>query len=331
MKLSEKITALRRIQGWSQEEFAARMGVSRQAVSKWESDANLPDVDKIIEMSTLFGVSTDVLLKSELPLDAVELSHRTEQEPEVPKGPVIPAEDVTAYVAERYVAAPFIALATMLCVLSPVLLFVFGGLLGFEHTATYVVGIAGVLSLVGIAVGIFINFSMRASAFSFHDEEVVCYLDATTRDFVKQKQEIYRISHQQANTIGGVLCVLSPIALIISSILERDKWLMLSLALLLIFVSFALFLFVLAGVKWACTQHLLGEGDYAAKEETNSIEDRVSKFFWPPVIAIYLLWSFLGGKWGDTWIIWPIAAVIYFVITSCIEAFTAGKKPKDDE
>ena len=61
--LSDKIVALRRKFGWTQEELAEQLGVSRQSVSKWESGASLPDVDRVLEMSALFGVSTDYLLK----------------------------------------------------------------------------------------------------------------------------------------------------------------------------------------------------------------------------------------------------------------------------
>lgn len=70
MKLSEKIMILRKKQGWSQEELAERLDVSRQAVSKWESDQATPDVEKILRMSQIFGVSTDALLKDEVDIDS---------------------------------------------------------------------------------------------------------------------------------------------------------------------------------------------------------------------------------------------------------------------
>ena len=65
MSISEKITNLRKEKNLSQEAFAEALGVSRQSVSKWESGAALPDTDKIIAMSELFGVSTDYLLKDD--------------------------------------------------------------------------------------------------------------------------------------------------------------------------------------------------------------------------------------------------------------------------
>ena len=63
MILADKITDLRKKNGWSQEELADAIGVSRQAVSKWESEQTTPDLDKIVVMSDVFEVTTDYLLK----------------------------------------------------------------------------------------------------------------------------------------------------------------------------------------------------------------------------------------------------------------------------
>ena len=66
MILADKITALRKKAGWSQEELAEQLGVTRQSVSKWEGAQSVPDMDKVVQMSRLFGVTTDSLLKDEL-------------------------------------------------------------------------------------------------------------------------------------------------------------------------------------------------------------------------------------------------------------------------
>ena len=63
MTFSDKLIALRKKAGWSQEELAERLNVSRQSVSKWESAQSMPDIDKIVQLSSLFGVTTDYLLK----------------------------------------------------------------------------------------------------------------------------------------------------------------------------------------------------------------------------------------------------------------------------
>lgn len=63
MNMSDRIQYLRKQKGYSQEELADKVGVSRQAVSKWESEQSTPDLEKIIIMSELFEVTTDYILK----------------------------------------------------------------------------------------------------------------------------------------------------------------------------------------------------------------------------------------------------------------------------
>ena len=63
MTVGDRIQNLRKTKGMSQEELADKVGVSRQAVSKWESEQETPDLEKIVIMSELFEVTTDYLLK----------------------------------------------------------------------------------------------------------------------------------------------------------------------------------------------------------------------------------------------------------------------------
>ena len=65
MILADKIIELRKKNGWSQEELAERLNVTRQSVSKWESAQSTPDLDKILKLAEVFGVTTDYLLKNE--------------------------------------------------------------------------------------------------------------------------------------------------------------------------------------------------------------------------------------------------------------------------
>lgn len=69
MILADKIINLRKKSGMSQEDLAGKLNVSRHSVSKWESAQSIPDLDKIIQMSSIFGVSTDFLLKDEIELE----------------------------------------------------------------------------------------------------------------------------------------------------------------------------------------------------------------------------------------------------------------------
>ncbi len=65
MIFADKLITLRKKAGWSQEELAEKLGVTRQSVSKWEGAQSVPDIDKILQLARLFGVTTDYLLKEE--------------------------------------------------------------------------------------------------------------------------------------------------------------------------------------------------------------------------------------------------------------------------
>ena len=69
MKLSDKIIQLRKVNGWSQEDLAERLNVSRQAISRWEGATAQPDAANILQLSKLFGVTTDYLLNDEYESD----------------------------------------------------------------------------------------------------------------------------------------------------------------------------------------------------------------------------------------------------------------------
>lgn len=70
MTLGEKLQKLRKSRSWTQEELAERVGVSRQSLSKWESDGALPDTANVIVLADLFGVTTDYLLRAAAPDEA---------------------------------------------------------------------------------------------------------------------------------------------------------------------------------------------------------------------------------------------------------------------
>ncbi|MFR1297420.1 MAG: helix-turn-helix domain-containing protein [Coprobacillus cateniformis] len=65
MKLYENLSSLRKQKGYSQEEFAYLLGVSRQSVSKWESGASIPELEGLVEIANIFEISLDELVKGE--------------------------------------------------------------------------------------------------------------------------------------------------------------------------------------------------------------------------------------------------------------------------
>ena len=117
MILADKIIALRKAKGWSQEELAERLDVTRQSVSKWEGAQSAPDLERIVRMSELFGVCTDYLLKDEME-EAPAAPADAEGEGDRPRR--VTLQDAQAFLEAKRITAPRIAWATFACVLSPI-------------------------------------------------------------------------------------------------------------------------------------------------------------------------------------------------------------------
>jgi transcriptional regulator with XRE-family HTH domain len=99
MNISEKIVLCRKALGISQEELAAMLNISRQAVSRWETGAAMPDTEKIIQLSRVFAVSTDYLLLDEV--EEVKPEKQPEQ-PAVQERPEPQEQTDTAWAVERF-------------------------------------------------------------------------------------------------------------------------------------------------------------------------------------------------------------------------------------
>ena len=123
MILADKIIELRKRNGWSQEELALRLDVSRQSVSKWEGAQSIPDMNKILKLSEIFGVSTDILLKDELSLDEVTAVYEDEDYTEVR----VSMKEASDYLAFKQKESLKIATGVSLCILSPITMLLLEG------------------------------------------------------------------------------------------------------------------------------------------------------------------------------------------------------------
>jgi len=132
---------------------------------------------------------------------------------------------------------------------------------------------------------------------------------------VREQQKAFRSTYAKYNIIGTVLCVLSPIILFIGMFSEIDLLAVLSLSLMLLVIAIACVYFILAGVRWASMQKLLKEGEYSPQGKARGkVKETVSTVYWLTVVAIFLGWSFVTDGWHSTWVIWPVAGVLYAAV-----------------
>lgn len=211
MTFSDKLIALRKKAGWSQEELAERLNVSRQSVSKWESAQSMPDIDKILQLSSLFSVTTDCLLKDTQ--DDTQPAAAETSSP-LPRVTLTQAED---YLTKAQANAPQMALATALCTVSPIPLLALGtvrelGLLGLDDNLAGGLGMIALLVLVAVAVVLFMQCGAAVREYEFLEKEPIETEHGVTA-LVRERRAAFAPEYDRANRIGAALCILAAVPL----------------------------------------------------------------------------------------------------------------------
>jgi len=333
MILADKIINERKKNGWSQEELAEMLDVSRQSVSKWEGAQSVPDLTRIIKMAEIFGVTTDYLLKDELePEDTtnVNFEHTYAETPEYTPKHVVTMEEAIDYIETRKRCLPKIGFGVALCITCPLVMMVLLGLSTINiiaSEAAVAVGLLFIFAQVGIAISLFIRYGMKVEKYEFLEKEQ--FETAYGVDgMVKEKMAAAEAKNISAITVGVLLCVCCPVPLVMASIMNAGEVAILCLVgLLLLIVAVAVYLFVSVCGVYSSYKILLQDGDYtpAKKDEYNRDEGWIAAY-WLLVVAAYLAVSFLLKAWGISWLIWPIAGVVFAAIKAIVNSVSAGRR-----
>ena len=329
MILADKIIENRKKNGWSQEDLAEKLGVSRQSVSKWESAQAIPDMKKILQLSEVFGVSTDYLIKDEI-----------EEKPAMELAPVdngleetvrsVSMEEAVTFLKYNETASRWISTGVMICILSPVLLILLGGLAeaGFipmEERIAELGGTAILLIMIAAAVGMFIREGMRGKKYEYL-EKVDIETEYGVNGMVKERRDAYAETHSRRLIIGVMLCIISAVPLLGAEAVHysnnTDLFPILCVALLLVMCAVGVKLIVLTCTRQGGYDRLLEEGDYS---RLNKKAGRYDGVYWAIATAVYLGWSFVTSRWEYTWIVWPVAGVLFAAYREIMKAIVRSR------
>ena len=328
MILADKIVSLRKKAGWSQEELAEQLGVTRQSVSKWEGAQSVPDMDKVVQMSRLFGVTTDYLLKDEIEEQAAAL---------VEESPLrrVTMGQAADYLARRRAAAPKVAFAVLLCIVSPVTLLLLAALSEVQRfpisgNAAAGIGLCVMLVLLAVAVSIFLRADADVRDYRFLEEEPF-ETEYGVTGMVRQRQREYADTRTRYTTIGAVLYVLAAAPLFAAVCVNgSDLLYVAAVGALLVLVGIGCLFLVSAGVYSSAMERLLEEGDYArGQKKHRRVLGTVSTIYWLAATAVFLIYTY--GPSGNSqprysWIIWAVAGVLYAAVMSVVRLLLRGRK-----
>lgn len=326
MLLSEKIMSLRKRNGWSQEELAQQLGVSRQSVSKWESMASMPDIQKIMAMSELFGVSTDYLLKDELeelPATAIAADYAVSSVQSGSSDPaaastadspdgsstsgdastsktVAPKLSVSLDTATEYLDAIArtsrpTAGAITLFILGPALLV---SLATYSEDALYfdpirispdAMGIAGIcimMLFIAAGVGLLILQDMKLAKFK-QLKEASLELQYGVEAAVRRRAESTESLRYVQQAAGVCLTILSAIPFLIASYYGTGLTFALGFFVAAILVSLGVYLLVYSGILRDGYRVLLQEGDFSHDEKSNKRDSKSAALKYRPIARAY--------------------------------------------
>ena len=296
--LPDKIALLRRRFGWTQEDLAAQLEVSRQSVSKWESGASQPELDKVLAMSRLFGVSTDYLLKEELddlgpapaaPEVDADAFARAEAEGFAPEDDapeplpeaqvrtfnrrgerVLSNAEANKYLENRRQCAGRIGLGAGLCVACAAPLMLMIGIARYFRRFDALYNGMGVMLLLGmIAAGVylFIQAGFRLGKYRYIDREPF-ELSRAMADSAEQQRVAFRPDYTHGIASGVALCVISPAPVCAAGIMTLSQFFVLSsVGVLLAMVGGGVYLCVRSAIIMDSFARILQEGRYSLRRK----------------------------------------------------------------
>ena len=328
MILADKIILLRKKSGWSQEELAEKLNVSRQSISKWEGAQSVPGMDKILQLSEIFGVSTDYLLK-----DSIELEEYVEQESKSEESSVryVSMEEANSYLDLTQNIAHKMALGVAMCIMSPAIIITLSNLYLFEQFSfsenqSQAIALTLFFITIASAVVIFISIGMKFKDFEYLKTEPI-ETEYGVSGMVKSKMKAYKETYSKYNIIGVTLCILSVLPVILSSFADKDLTDGIGVIGTLFMVAVGVFMLVTVGTIWSSFNVLLQEGEYSVEGKAKSkVVGSIAGIYWLLTTALYLFISFYYGAWDKSWMIWPVAGVLFGAVAAITNLVVKSKK-----
>lgn len=323
MTLAEKIITLRKQFGWSQENLAEKLQVSRQSVSKWESANSTPELDKITKLAHLFNVSTDFLLKQDVHVNSIPATDS--QHPTTG----ISQQQANQYINYKVAASVLTANGVFLCLcaIAPLLLLF---LIGVKHDLAVGFGIMTMITMLCIATSWFIKVNTYKQDTSNIDKASFT-LDNGVRETISKQSTQFREHYARKLGSGVFLCVASFLPLMLVNVIAGFAHLtLLMIVFMLAMIGLGVRLMAPAAAQYQAYNHVLKQSTEAncAREEQQKRTLKLAAFYWPLLIALFLAWSLWTMNWHKTWIILPIGAVLFISLVGLMELLR--KAPKED-
>lgn len=296
MRLSENLQNLRKIKNMSQEELAEKLGVSRQAVSKWESGSGYPETEKIISICEIFDCSMDELVKGKITEDVKKEKNEY--------------DSLMSKIAKTTSVAIFLILLGVSFMLTIL------GLAPNEQAEDQyaLIGVVMILIAVVFAVPIFIMNDMKLENFKKKNKTVA-------NIYTEEEADSGKIKATKNTAIGiaiilvGVVVMMSMIGL---KVFGEDS--VLPVASLMYFVTVGSSTIVYGGKQKE--KYEIEEYNKANSDEYKEVEKRIggiSGIIMIIATIIFFIWGFIFNSWNINWCVFPIGGMLCGIVAIILQ------------
>lgn len=327
MIFADKLIELRKKNGMSQEELAEKMNVSRQSVSKWEGAQSVPDLNKILTLSQIFGVTTDYLLKDEIETIPGDPVSDDSEDSSLRK---VTMEEATEFLKVNEKNACRTAFATLLCIMSVIPFILLGvagesGMLKLSEDAAAAIGSIILLLIVSVAVGIFMLVDRDMKEYEYLKKEEID-TEYGVSGMVSSKKKSYEPTYTRETILGVLICIISVIPIFATLFFSESDFVSAVGVCAMIFIcAFGVYFLVRAANINEGFEKLLEEDDYSRENKEKKIENdrmpNMGKIYWLIVLAVFFGVGCIANEWGSNWIILVIGGVLYGVVAEFNKLF----------
>lgn len=320
MILADKIIHHRKSLGMTQEELAEVLSVSRQSISKWEGAQSIPDMNKIMLMSDLFGVSIDYLMREDMEVPEYL------NDDALNKTKSVNLEHALKFLKDAQKEAKDVALGVFLIIISPITLILLGNLkdvnfISFTDDQVSAMGATILFLLVAVGVGLFIMNGFNMKQYKFLSDEPFD-LEYGVEGAIKLRRENFEPIYRRHFTLSVMLIIIAVIPVLLAPLFDNTILNVISVPLLLLFVALGVLGIVNTSIQASSFKKLLQIDDYTPlKKKQAPIFGRIAGIYWLSATALYLGLSFVNDAWDKTWVIWPIAGVLFGIISIVVSIF----------
>ncbi len=318
MSFGENLSYLRRNFKITQEELAERVSVTRQTVSRWETDAAFPEVDTLIKLCDIFECNMDTLVRGNIESEGgdsqvVNSCKRC---------------DLASYDKHMNRFSFLIALGVGL-----ILMGVFSLVFTISLFNNDILGIVFLLVFVMIAVAIFIPCGITHHEFMKENPKMDSYPEEKKKGFIKPFAIMISVATSiiLLGIITVILCLYDE-SYLPSVFSSREAYEGVITSILIFLIGISCFIYVYAGIQHSkydtkayneeCINEGFAQGEVEAskKSKLDKLNDTLSSVIMLSALILFLLLGFIGDLWHPAWIAFPIGGILCGITSSIISA-----------